>query len=407
MDTYKNNLDKFCRMKMAKLVVILFAMIRYIFILFVLFLFIGCNTSVGPKSDLTTILVDKTRNDESGEFNSFFKFSHYVPLKVNDSALISKIRKIKIYEDIIYILDEKYNKIIAFDSLGNYIRQYNHLGQGPGEYSGLRDFDIQNDTLYLLSKFSPTVLKYGLSDDKFYGEDIVQKSIGIKVLPDRSYALNLGLGRADNEKSKSYNSYAVYHSDSLVYKNIPFNKHLLGHIYSFGEGHNTFYNYSDSIFTYFPFNDTVYVVNPEKGTLKPYLSVSLNKKKIEPDMSKEEVEQLMKELTPSIFSLYKWDDYMCCSFYDDDDLRRYLIFSTSGTILFCGNFNIDENKLPVRMVTYDSEQPHSQMLSILYPQELLYSYKKYGDSSNLLKDICSNINEEDNPVLVFYDFILK
>jgi len=186
-----------------------------------------------------------------------------------------------------------------------------------------------------------------------------------------------------------------------------FNKNIQGKAYSFGEGYNAFYHYKDSIFTFFPFNDTIYVVNPKDGVLNPYLSVALNKQKIELSMSASKALKLAKELTPSIFAFYKWDNYMCCSFYYADNPRRYLIFSKDGSILFCGSFNLDKYKLPIRMVAYETDQTSVQMLSLVYPEEMLFLYKKYGSNSKLLDKIASGMGEESNPVLLFYDFKLQ
>ena len=97
---------------------------------------------------------------------------------------------------------------------------------------------------------------------------------------------------------------------------------------------------------------------------------------------------------------------MCCSFYYADNPRRYLIFSKDGSILFCGSFNLDKYKLPIRMVAYETDQTSVQMLSLVYPEEMLFLYKKYGSNSKLLDKIASGMGEESNPVLLFYDFKL-
>lgn len=369
------------------------------------YIFVGCNTSDKGDLKLMSVVIDKKRNDEPAEFNSFFKYNHYVALETNDSSLIGYAKKIKFYKGNIYIQDKKDNKIVAFDSIGNYLCQYSHLGQGPGEYTGLGDFDIQNDTLYLMSRFSGCILKYGLHDNQYYGQEEIQKAEGFHILKNGGYALNLGLGRADNSMNKSYNSYAVFHSGNPVYKDIPFNENLLGRMYSYGEGHNTFYEYSDSVFTHFLFNDTLYKVRPTDGRLTPYMTISLNEKKIGLDASEKEVSKLIKESVPSMFAFYKWENHMCCSFFYADNPRKYVIFRNNGTVLYCGRFNLDRNGLPIRMVSYDSDVSSKQMMSLVYPNEILSVYKRADSNNVLLGNMVSGLHEEDNPVLVFYDFV--
>ena len=381
-------------------------MSKYFFIVLLLSVLAGCHKQEGQRLGLNMVSVDGMRNDDTGQFDSFFQFSHYITLETTDSSLIGKAKKIKMYDGKIYVLDGKDDKIVVFDSIGNYIRQYAHLGQGPGEYVGLGDFDIKGDTLYLMGEFDGYVLKYDLTD-RYCGRERIPKAEGLLVLSNGDYALNLGLGRADNGSGKSYNSYVVCREGDLLYQDIPFNKNIQGKAYSFGEGYNAFYHYKDSIFTFFPFNDTIYVVNPKDGVLNPYLSVALNKQKIELSMSASKALKLAKELTPSIFAFYKWDNYMCCSFYYADNPRKYLIFSRNGSVLFCGSFNLDKNKLPIRMVAYETDQAPIQMLSLVYPEEMLFLYKKYGSNSKLLDKIASGMGEESNPVLLFYDFKLQ
>lgn len=377
---------------------------RCLFIAWSLIVLAGCHKQNSCDANLNTVLVDGTRNDDADKFDSFFRFNHYIVLETTDSSFIGKAKKIKMYEGNIYVQDDKDDKIVVFDSVGNYIRQYAHLGQGPGEYVGLGDFDIKEDTLYLMGEFDGCVLKYDLSN-RFYNKERIPKAEGLYVLPDGGYALNSGLGRADNSNDKSHNSYAVYRTGNLLHQDIPFNKSIQGRSYSFGEGHNAFYHYGDTVFTFFPFNDTIYTVNPRDGILTPYLSISLNKRKINPDMPAAEALKLAKELTPSIFAFYKWNDCLCCSFYYEDNPRKYLICSENGSILFCGRFHLDENKLPIRMVSYESDQPCRQMLSLVYPEEIAYLSRKYGTDSGLLGEIASKMTEESNPVLLFYDFI--
>ena len=208
-------------------------MSKYFFIVLLLSVLAGCHKQEGQRLGLNMVSVDGMRNDDTGQFDSFFQFSHYITLETTDSSLIGKAKKIKMYDGKIYVLDGKDDKIVVFDSIGNYIRQYAHLGQGPGEYVGLGDFDIKGDTLYLMGEFDGYVLKYDLTD-RYCGRERIPKAEGLLVLSNGDYALNLGLGRADNGSGKSYNSYVVCREGDLLYQDIPFNKNIQGKAYSFG-----------------------------------------------------------------------------------------------------------------------------------------------------------------------------
>ena len=57
------------------------------------------------------------------------------------------------------------------------------------------------------------------------------------------------------------------------------------------------------------------------------------------------------------------------------------------------------------MVSHDSDILQKQMMSLVYPNEILSVYKRSDSNNVLLGNMVSRLHEEDNLVLVFYDFI--
>lgn len=74
------------------------------------------------------------------------------------------------YLKIIYILDDKVNKLFVFDKNGNFKRSISEQGRGRGEYLELADFSIdrKNEVIYLLDEAADNVLKFDLKDYEYF-----------------------------------------------------------------------------------------------------------------------------------------------------------------------------------------------------------------------------------------------
>lgn len=373
--------------------------------LLLLMLLMGCDGKK-EKSDNNIISIDVPidRNDASGLFDSIFELNRYIVLETTDESLIRRLGKIVFYKSNLYVLDSDEKKILIFDDKGKYLKQYSHLGQGPGEYLSLTDFTLKEDTLYLLDRMGGQLLLYNLSDS-LLDKRKVEKARGICVLGDDKYALNVELGSADNSSEKSYCSYAYFDKQECKLRDISYNKELCGLSYSLSEGSNTFYYYNDSVFTFFPYNDTIYCVDKQNGELSPYAAIQIGDEHIGMDDDKKRVDEWRKKISSSIFALYKWDDLLLFSYYYDGGNRKYVLVNknTPKDIIFEGSFGLNKDKIPVRIVAYDSDKGVNELLSVTYPHELLGLVKHHGEKSCILKKMASEVVEEGNPVLVFYD----
>jgi hypothetical protein len=94
-----------------------------------------------------------------GDVSSFFKGYHYISLETLADNLISNIDKIQIWNNQLWILDKK-TAIYIFDLSGKYVRQFNHRGQGPGEYLDIADFQVAKGKVYILSRSLKKILVY-------------------------------------------------------------------------------------------------------------------------------------------------------------------------------------------------------------------------------------------------------
>lgn len=377
---------------------------RIVLIALMAFLLFSCSPSDRSVEniDCATLEVPLSREDSPELFDSLFKFKHFVVLETNNECLIRRVSKIVFYKNKIFILDGREKKIFTFNEKGDFLKCYNHLGQGPGEYISLADFTIKNDTLYLLDGLGGQLLQYSLADSLLCALKI-DKAEGICVLSSGKFALNRKLGFADGDPDKSYYSYAFYEEGKTGREKVPFNKYLCGYSFTQGEGDNNFYAYDNSIFTLFPFNDIIYTVE-ENGDLLPYLAIKIGKESISLDDDKKQVDKLRKEgITPSIHAFYKWDKFLFFTYFYKDKPSKCVLAKDDCEILYHDSFVFDEHLLPVHAVAYDTDNTDRLLLSVVRPFEILPIAKRNPEKSSLLDELAGRVLEEGNPILAFYE----
>ena len=81
--------------------------------------------------------------------DSLFCGKEILALETTPDNLISKVDKLEMTNDRLYLLDEQQDMIFIFDRKGKYITKIADIGRGPAEYIEISDFHIDNDVLYL------------------------------------------------------------------------------------------------------------------------------------------------------------------------------------------------------------------------------------------------------------------
>jgi hypothetical protein len=125
----------------------------------------GCQEKV-PEEPIVKDSTYKTIDIEYPkkiEFNDFVKNIEYVVLEPKQGYLISKIDKIMVKDSMIFILDKWQKSIFIFDHTGKPKHKIADFGEGPGQYSGISDFDISGGFLFLLTGPPKEMSLYDLS----------------------------------------------------------------------------------------------------------------------------------------------------------------------------------------------------------------------------------------------------
>jgi len=98
--------------------------------------------------------------------SDIFEEVKLIPLETSDSSLISTFRRILIFEDDLFILDDYLSHLFIFSEDGSLKKKIAKIGHGPGEYTNICDFTIdeKREQINLLSPFG-TIHAYNLNGD--------------------------------------------------------------------------------------------------------------------------------------------------------------------------------------------------------------------------------------------------
>lgn len=132
---------------------------------FILFTIISCQKNKDSSNALITNFT-LTGNSVKDRDELFEKKARYIPLETLPASLIGRINKIVKGQNCFFILSDD-RRILVFDNIGNFISSLNRMGNGPGEYTMITDFNVavneKNETEIWLSDFKK-IRKYKHAD---------------------------------------------------------------------------------------------------------------------------------------------------------------------------------------------------------------------------------------------------
>jgi hypothetical protein len=116
-------------------------------------LLVGCRNSDLDNSMLPyNIDLEKGINNiNSMPLSTLGSKLEYIPLETDPDCLIETISNVSVTDSFIFVSGS--DQLLLFDINGNYIRQIGTKGRGPGEYTSVGDFIIDNEQreIYILS----------------------------------------------------------------------------------------------------------------------------------------------------------------------------------------------------------------------------------------------------------------
>lgn len=127
------------------------------FVFLICFIFLSsCKKSESHVWDEKGELWNCTEfSDDSLVLSTLVKSYRLLPLETNDTSLLGGINKIVYQDSLVYLLDKRFtSKVFAFSANeGKFVRKFGEIGNGPGEYSNIDDFSIDEKKrkIYMLA----------------------------------------------------------------------------------------------------------------------------------------------------------------------------------------------------------------------------------------------------------------
>ena len=134
----------------------------------------------GKLSDFIEIKVDDQYPSRTIKMEDIAEV-RYVPLETTDQSLIQGIHKMATSDDKIVICDLVQNTIFIFDKDGHFINSINKEGSGPQEYSAIHNFAVnfQKEEIYICDY----PLKFRILTYSFDGGFIRESKLDQKIWP--------------------------------------------------------------------------------------------------------------------------------------------------------------------------------------------------------------------------------
>ena len=368
---------------------------------------IGCsggNVQENQNGKVIPLSKESFQLDET-----FFSQIGLVPLETTEQALIRDIDAVSMAGDTLFLLDGRQRKVFIFLTDGKSVNVIQDIGNGPKEYSRIVDIDVHNGTLAVLCD-GPTKMMYYTYDGKFikeqslndYWEHIASTGNGFSLYG----AGSLGK-RTINilDESSGIETILPQPDGRFVAREA----REPGTIYSYGGGR--FLTRSNEVLFTWPFDYTIYTI--QEGKPQPCYTLDFGKQAL-PD-------ELLELGSDDFLKLCDEEKYI----YTIRDIvanEDYLLFRANPWIFIldrkerelmrCGIIKNDLHLydfyyLPVSgteklVQVYPAYRFKTQLEDVIKRDEL--PKNKLGEE---VIRIHNEIDDEDNPVLLFYQLPKK
>ena len=127
----------------------------------------------GEHSDLSLKYynVEQAIDAEPKEFciDSISSEISVIPLETSDDILISDIREVHLYHDLLFVLHTQYKRCSVFDLKGKYLYDIGNQGNGPGEFTGVDGLFFSVDKVGIYDFLKNNICYYSING-KFENE---------------------------------------------------------------------------------------------------------------------------------------------------------------------------------------------------------------------------------------------
>ena len=381
----------------------------YYIIIFLLF-FYSCQSKSKKEYGLSQIENIATENLQAiavevedfdfEKLGNCLETTSYIQLAAE--PLLTSIQEVQIKNEKIYVHD-RLSRIICYDMQGNVIYKIDAKGAGPGEYTNVNAFVVneQNRELVIFDNFRQSLFHY----DADNGAYIKMQKLG---KPDPTAMASLrGVYYYDNRYHNNYaNDTTLYYSLLISKDGTRMGQRYFPHneaesSYHFTPGQP--FSYNDSVLYYCKaFDSVVYELSPEglEALYEIELPNPLPFSKIE---DKADEWSLMKsEYSIGLEKICRCNDLLYFHFSKDGFLQLGLYDLVQKKQIYCGKRLTDKAGKSVPVFRLIDGVYKGKFWGIITPETVDYALSEEPNKD--YPDIIRNYNPDtDNPIIAFYN----
>lgn len=128
-----------------------------------LFLLLGCNKRTITKSTIKTIAPDIENINNEAISSRIKSLDKVIVLETKPECLISKINKIEVCGNCIYILDIELKTVFIFSLDGNFLYKIHNIGRGPGEFLSITDMTVNKNEVTIIDILTRKKINYDIT----------------------------------------------------------------------------------------------------------------------------------------------------------------------------------------------------------------------------------------------------
>lgn len=368
------------------------------------------KNNMGNSQDGVTIDVRNLAEVSTGDqFCDIISEIEFVPLETDEDCLLGDIKKVIETDSAFYVLanvDSSFGQELhVFDKSGRHIKQISHKGEAPGEYARLGSFTLTGDTLYLYDDYLARIKEF-TKDGVYRGIESVQMQVfGIRditplgddgnllVTSDiTSYSPNLysTIGPSRDSVETSVVSHQFNRDETYTFPLV------VGHISDWDDA---------SKLVLMPFSQTLYKLDNSTKELSPCISlqslhpVPLIESDADPNEYMETIDnQLYIHEIP--IAAYRNGDWLIINFFQGGIIWNINEGKGYKTL----NGLSSDKGFPFYTSNIVSCSDESGIICWFNAQELMGMKEDAPAEAQFMPsdDLCSEIREDSNPILVRY-----
>ena len=236
-------------------------------------------------------------NIKEAKMSDIFSGIQYIPLETKSECLIGYMDIVSFDNEVI-IRSHGNNSIYRFTDQGKFINKIGNHGRGPAEYQDYSDVRLFNDTVFVSSLFTGSVITYTLN-----GKFLKRYELGTGAQPksmiqlqDKSFMIVSNNQGGIVNLFKTDNWFNIKERLSISFP-------LKGNPLPYG-----FQQSANKSYFYYNFSDTIYYVSEDN--LTPKFIMEFNKYKTGKEKLSMDAKESIVLNKPSLSSFYASNDYL-------------------------------------------------------------------------------------------------